>query len=76
VANADKTEVRVELHINDLAVLDGFCNATGKNRTCVISDLLADWAKLKLHESTVICRVAGINPMAPEYDRRVVGKGQ
>lgn len=62
-------EVRIELATDEVAVLDGYCSATGKNRTDVIRGLLGDWSKSKLHEAIMICRVAGANPTAPDTDR-------
>lgn len=67
-------EVRVEVPNEDLSVLDGYCSATGKSRTDVIKSLLSDWSQRKLHEATIVLRVAGRNPVAPESDRRRDGK--
>lgn len=69
-------EIRVEIPDTDLAVLDGYCSATGRARTDVIKRLLGDWAAGKLHEATVIMRVAGRNPALPESDRSSGGKHQ
>lgn len=63
-------EVRFEAKADVIAVIDGFCSATGKCRTAFINDLLEAWAKEKLHEATVICRVAGVNPTAPGAGRK------
>lgn len=63
-------EVRFEAKAETVAVLDAYCSASGKCRTVFINDLLEAWAKEKLHEATVICRVAGINPTAPDADRK------
>jgi len=60
------TELRVNLPEHIVAVLDGYCSATGKCRTEITLEVLGEWAKQKLHESTVICRVAGVNPRALE----------
>lgn len=68
MAQDGKSEVRFEFPNDDLAVLDAYYNSTGKSRTAVICDLLNNWTKNKRHEATVICRVAGINPMRPESD--------
>lgn len=64
------TELRVELPADELAVLDGYCSATGKNRSTVIRKLLRDWSEKKHHEAMLICRVAGGNPTPPEGDRK------
>lgn len=66
----EKAEIRFEAHSLDLAVLDGYCNATGKTRTDVMRALLGEWSRDRLHEATVICRVAGVNPNASEGDRK------
>lgn len=63
-------EVRFEAKAETIAVLDGFCSATGKCRTEFINTLLTEWAEKKLHEATVICRVAGVNPTELELPRR------
>lgn len=63
-------EIRFEADQETVAVIDGFCSATGKCRTGFINELLKAWAKDKLHEASVVCRVAGINPMQPESDRK------
>jgi len=67
---ADKTtEIRFELPLSELAVVDGYCNGTGKDRTKVLKEIIAAWSKEKLHVATVICRVAGVNPMLPDKGR-------
>ena len=66
-------EIRVEVPDEHLAVLDGYCSATSKNRTDVIKALLADWSGRKLHEATVVLRVAGRNPTPPESGRSRTG---
>jgi hypothetical protein len=66
---AETTEFRIEIPVDELAVLDGYCSATGKTRTGVIRSLLGIWAKDKAHEAMMICRVAGINPTSPDSSR-------
>ena len=63
-------EIRFEAKESTVAVLDGYCSATGKCRTAFINQLLEDWAMQKLHEASVVCRVAGINPIASEVPRK------
>lgn len=60
------SEIRWEATAEETAVLDGYCSATGKNRTDVIRNLVKEWSKAKEHEAIIICRVAGINPTTPE----------
>lgn len=67
---SETTELRLEVPREDVAVLDGYCSATGKSRSEVIRSLLASWSKDKLHEAMVICRVAGINPASSEAGRK------
>lgn len=67
---ADRAEIRFEAPSLDLAVLDGYCNATGKTRTDVLRTLLNEWSRDRLHEAALICRVAGVNPMASEGERK------
>jgi hypothetical protein len=71
---ADRTEIRFEAVTAELAVMDGYCAATGKTRTDVLRALLADWSRERLHEATLICRVAGVNPMAPDSGRQGGGE--
>ena len=64
------TELRIELPAAELAVLDGYCSATDKHRTAVMREILRQWSERKLHEATLIVRVAGRNPTAPDEDRQ------
>lgn len=66
---AQTTELRMELPAEEVSVLDGYCQATGKSRTAVMRNLLRAWSEEKLHEATLILRVAGRNPMPPEGRR-------
>jgi hypothetical protein len=56
------TELRMELPAIEVAVLDGYTQATGKTRTQVMRDILKLWSEAKLHEATLIMRVAGTKP--------------
>jgi hypothetical protein len=56
------TELRLELPASEVSVLDGYTQATGKTRTQVLRDILRMWSEAKLHEATLIMRVAGSNP--------------
>lgn len=60
-----------ELRVNNfpdeiLAVMDGYGQATGKCRTDITIEVLKVWAEQKKHEATLICRVAGVNPLVKE----------
>lgn len=61
-------EIRFEADHDDVAVLDGYCSATGRSRTDVILGLLRKWSDDKLHEATLIMRVAGRTPVGSESD--------
>lgn len=63
-------EIRFEAKAEVVSILDGYCQATGKCRTAFINDILEQWAQAKRHEAILICRVAGINPTAPETGRK------
>ena len=63
-------EIRFELPAADVSVLDGYCSATGKSRTDIMRAILKDWSEKKLHEATLICRVAGVNPVSSDAGRR------
>ena len=63
-------EIRFEAKAETVAVLDGYCSATGRCRTAFINGLLEEWAAAKLHEARVVLRVAGGNPTSPEPDRK------
>ena len=63
------TELRLELPADEVAVLDGYTQATGKTRTQVMRDILKMWSDAKHHEATLILRVAGRNPSIPGGDR-------
>lgn len=63
-------EIRFEASTEEVAVLDGYCSATGKDRTKIMKELLRQWSEAKVHEATIVCRVAGINPTRPEGERK------
>lgn len=63
------TELRVELPREEIAVLDGYCQATGQDRSKVIRRVLKEWSDQRSHEAILICRVANINPALPEVGR-------
>ena len=71
---SDTSELRAEVDRRTLAVMDGHCSATGKCRTKLTNEILSAWAEQKLHESILVCRVAEVNPMAPDSDRKAGGK--
>ena len=66
---SEKTEISFEVDAEEASVIDGYCNARKIKRTVVMRQLLKEWSEQKLHESILICRVAGVNPVAPGSKR-------
>lgn len=64
-----KTEISFEVNRDECAVLDGYCNARGLNRTAVMRRLLREWSEEKLHEAVLIVRTTGVNPATHGSDR-------
>lgn len=58
-------ELRIDMPLESLQVIDGYCQATGLCRTDLVRDILNAWSEKKLHEATIILRVAGRNPATP-----------
>jgi hypothetical protein len=71
--NTNRTEIRFEIPLDELAVLDGYCQGTGQDRTHVLKSIIGDWSVKQLHVSTLICRVAGVNP-ADSEGHRIAGR--
>lgn len=67
------TEISFELPAEEVAVLDGYANATGKKRTAIFRQILREWSERKHHEAMVICRVAGSKPGSSGSDRETEG---
>lgn len=68
-ADSDKSELRCEMPKEELTVLDGVCNGEDRSRTDVVREILAEWSAKKLHAATVVCRLAGVNPMRSDDAR-------
>lgn len=66
---SDRAELRVEVPREELAVLDGYCSATGRDRSDVVRQILREWSDRKHREAILICRVAGGNPSQADPDR-------
>lgn len=64
-----RTEISFECTAAETAVLDGYCHAKNIKRTVVMRQLLREWSEMKLHEATIVCRVAGIKPETVGVDR-------
>jgi hypothetical protein len=70
MAIRDETEIRFMAPLSDVRVLDGYCSGTGHDRSHVMREILHRWADDKLHEATIIVRVAAGNPSPPETGRQ------
>lgn len=66
-------EIRFDDPATEVAVLDGYCSATGKCRTDIMRAILKSWSDAKLRESVLICRVSGVNPSRTDDVRKVTG---
>jgi len=67
-------EIRFEIDDQDMAVIDAYCSATGRCRTEVVREILGAWAEKKIHESMLVMRVAGRNPVRSESDSGQTGR--
>jgi hypothetical protein len=69
MARDDDSEIRFMAPVQDVRVLDGYCHGSGRDRTGTMREILHEWAERKLHEATMIVRVAGGNPTPPDGGR-------
>lgn len=71
-AESGTAELRGECPRWILNVLDAVSMAsdTTPNRTALVNSILGEWAKKKLHEASLVQRIAGVTPTLPEADRR------
>lgn len=67
---ADTVEIRLEMPRDEIAVLDGFVNATGDSRAEVIRGILGEWSAKQRRIAISVCRTAGINPRDADTERR------
>ncbi len=67
---ADTVEIRLEMPRDEIAVLDGFVNATGDSRAEVIRGILGEWSAKQRRIAISVCRTAGINPRDADTGRR------
>jgi hypothetical protein len=72
---ADGTDVRFTVDPEELLVVDSYCLGTGKHRSDVMREILRTWSEKKLHEATVITRVAGNNGSVAARERKADGNG-
>ena len=69
-------EVRGEILREHIDVIDAVVQATpGASRMSVLRQIVAQWVDQKVHEASLIHRVAGSNGSAPEAHRSRNGSG-
>lgn len=69
----DSTELRLDAPNSLVAVLDGISLAQRLTRNQLVLRVLSDWADDRVHEASVLARVAGINPPRAEDAGRARG---
>lgn len=60
------TELRGECPKWIVNVLDAVSMSADETRTALVNRILSDWATKKVHEASLIHKLAGINPTGPE----------
>lgn len=55
----DLVDVRTKLDPESNRVLDAVAHATGRDKSAIVREVMADWAKGEVHKATIILRVAG-----------------
>ena len=68
------TEVRFHAPTEYVSVVDAIAFATGADRSKVFNLLLRELVEREIHRSTLILRVARVNPLAPEPGGKDSGK--
>jgi hypothetical protein len=63
---ADMVELRGPCDREIVDVIDAHANARGLTRSQMVNAVLGDWARDRVHESTVLLRVLRINPLASD----------
>lgn len=66
MADRDSVELRTECPRETVDVLDAFSMAHRINRGQLVVRILSDWARERLHEHSVLSKVARLNPDALE----------
>lgn len=68
VADDRTTEVRFLAPAEQVALIDAIGMTRGMDRTQMMRTLLRDTVEKALHDATVLCRVARVNPLASDSD--------
>jgi predicted DNA-binding protein len=51
-------DLRAKLDAETDQVLDAFSRATGKDKSAIVREVMAEWAKGEVHKATLILRLA------------------
>ena len=62
MAAPDTTELRGPCPKRVVGVLDAVSGARKLDRMQLVNEILLEWAKKRVHESTIVARVLRINP--------------
>lgn len=67
-------ELRLDVPVDDLAVLDAFVQAdSARSRASVVRDLIRQFSDAQVHVATMVCRARRINPLSQEQRRSDCG---
>lgn len=68
-------EIRGEFSRDQIEIMDAYCQANpGKSRVAILRELLDVWCKQRVHEATLVMRVAGRNGSGSESRRSRAAK--
>lgn len=73
-AGRETTEVRFHAPTEYVSVIDAVAFATVGDRSKVMNQLVKEFVEKEVHRSTLILRVARVNPLAKEPDGKDAGK--
>ena len=51
-------DLRTKLDAETNRVLDAVSHATGRDKSAIVREVMADWARLKVHEARIILRLS------------------
>ena len=58
VAGEDYVDLRSKLDPDTNRVLDAVAHATGRDKSAIVREVMAEWAKSEVHRATVVLRLA------------------
>lgn len=68
------TELRIDVPVDDLAVLDACVQAdSSSSRASIVRKLIREFSEREIHRSTMVCRAKRINPLAQDPSRSEYG---